>query len=296
MLANLQSINSFSRINDNYQVCDFVSGDKIFDFLSKNPKSNPILLSVLLENRANKLFENSQFVTYQNILGKIEGVALVGGKFFFKAISDSALECFAEIVCKLKIKTFAVCEKSQAEQFYHFLKQKEKDYVIHCEEVLMIFDSDTEHISQTQNIEIATQMHLKTIVDANAEIIFKERGYNPLVTNAEKFTRFYEKLIDEKRCLVLIKDGEIACKVDLTISNSLVTYFEGFYVNPKLRRQRLGFSFMQSLINNFRNSSKYISLLVDVKNVAAFSLYQKCGYREENRFSISTIYPNEFAS
>jgi ribosomal protein S18 acetylase RimI-like enzyme len=296
MFQSQQTINSYGRIASSFQVCDFVSLDEILVFLNKSPETNSILLSLIVENGLNNQIGNGHFTTYQNLLGKIEGVALMGEKIFFTASSDSALECFAEIICNLESRAFALCEKSQSEKFYQYLKDRDKDYVLHCEEILMVLDTDTTIVEDSIHIQFATQKHLTEIVNANAEIMLSERGYNPLDLNPERFIRAYSKLIDEKRCLVSLIDGEIACKVDLAMTNSLVTYFEGFYVNPNLRRQGIGFSFLQSAIAKYKNSSKYLSLLVDNKNSAAVSLYQKSGYQEKIRFSVSTIFPNEIAS
>ncbi len=160
----------------------------------------------------------------------------------------------------------------------------------------MVFDYGQEQIESFQEFIIADQTHLEVIVKANSEIMLSERGYDPLITNADSFIQSYRKLIDQNRCLVSIKDGEIVSKFDLGMTNSLITYVEGFYVNPKFRRQGLGFSSMQSLIRKIKKASKSIALLVDSKNTPAFSLYKKCGFQEVKRFSVSTIYPNEFAS
>lgn len=296
MISNQQSINSFGRIAATFQVCDFVSLDEIISYLKKDARLNSILLSLLLEQGTETPLGNGSFSTYQNIYSDIEGVALIGDKFFFNAISESALECFAEIACSLKTKTFALCEKSYTEQFYKILNQNKKDYVIHCEEILMVFDSELDQSEPSFEFIIADKSHLESIVKANSEIMLSERGYDPLVTNADSFIQSCRKLIDQNRCLVLFKDNEIACKIDLSMTNSLVTYIEGFYVNPKFRRQGLGFSSMLSLISKFKKASKFIALLVDSKNKTAFSLYEKCGFQEVSRFSVSTIYPNELAS
>jgi ribosomal protein S18 acetylase RimI-like enzyme len=296
MFSNQQTINSYGKIASTFHVCDFVSLDDILVFLNKSPKENSILLSLIIENGLSNQIGNGRFTTYQNLLGNIEGVALMGEKIFFNAASDSALECFAEMICELETKAFALCDKSQSKQFYEYLKQREKDYIVHCEEILMVLDPEYEIVNYSNELQIATQEHLGEIVKANAEIMLSERGYNPLDLNPDRFIRSYSKLIEEKRCLISLLDGEIACKVDLAMTNSLVTYFEGFYVNPKLRQQGVGFSFLQSAIAKFKNTSKYLSLLVDSKNMAAVSLYKKSGYKEILRFSVSTIFPDEIAS
>ncbi len=126
MISNQQSINSFGRIAATFQVCDFVSLDEILIYLKKDVRLNSILLSVLLEQGRETPHGNGSFSTYQNIYGDLEGVALIGDKFFFNAISESALECFAEMACSLKIKTIALCEQSYTEQFYKILNQQQK--------------------------------------------------------------------------------------------------------------------------------------------------------------------------
>jgi ribosomal protein S18 acetylase RimI-like enzyme len=296
MFSTQQTINSYSKIATSFQICDFVSMDEVLVFLNRSPEKNSILSSLIIENGLINQIGNGQFTTYQNLLGNIEGLALIGEKVFFNAASDSALEFFAEMICKLENKAFALCDTSQSVRFYEYLKQQEKDYIVHCEEILMVLDSNYAIVSSPFELEIATHEHLGEIVRANSEIMLSERGYNPLDLNPDRFIKSYAKLIDQKRCLISILDGEIACKVDLAMNNSLVTYFEGFYVNPKLRRQGVGFSFLQSVIAKFHHSSKYLSLLVDNKNTAAVSLYEKSGFKEVIHFSVSTIFPDEIAS
>ena len=115
---------------------------------------------------------------------------------------------------------------------------------------------------------------------------FETSGVNPLTKDPAGFRERYLHRIEKNRVWVLIKQGQLIFKTDVTSESAEVAYLEGVYVSPEERGKGLGRSCLQAIGQILLQRKKAIYLFVEQDNARLQSFYFKLGFRVAGHYDL----------
>lgn len=263
--------------------------EKVLDFLNQDVYKNSLILGLILENGFDKLLNKKILHIYQNVFGEIEGVGYFGRKNFCCAKSYDALVFFAEIISQQPKGAIILCEEESSSKLHQLIGLHNRTVSTYCMENLMIARENQTDLPKTNYLRFAHEKDHHFVLNANAEIIHLERGYNPLETHKDDFIESIYKLIRNRKTLIWSENDELICKIDIGPITPQVVYLEGIYVSPFYRGKGIGFQCLQEVKNMFMKNDVSLSLLVKNDNHSAVNLYKKLNFYNYCNFNFAYL-------
>jgi predicted GNAT family acetyltransferase len=264
--------------------------EEVMKFLAQDFIQNTLIIGLIEEKSFEKLLTEESLLIHKNLANEIDGVAIIGKKNLFYSKSDEALVHFAQKISTQPKGAIILCEESVSQKFFSFLTEFNSEFNSFCQEILMVAPNIQLPPNQTKrNLRLIADEDLEFVLQANAEIIESERGYNPLIEHPQEYINSIKNLIQQKKSYIWEKDNELIFKVDLPIKSSTFVYLEGIYVSPKYRRQGIGYLCIQEIKNSLIDNNSSLLLLVNTENKGAIHLYKKLGFTKHCQFSFSSL-------
>jgi predicted GNAT family acetyltransferase len=218
------------------------------------------------------------FYACHNERNDLTGVALIGHTILFEALDEGAVQSFAALARKNSSNHLLMGEHDAVRQFWNnYAVDGESPRLVHP--ILFLQRHDPFEIDHpVEGLRLATRDDLEQVVLAQAAMAFETSGVDPLAKDPAGFCERYLRRIEKDRVWVLMKEGQLIFKTDVTSESADVAYLEGVYVSPEERGKGLGRSCLQAIGNILFERKKAIYLFVEQENTRLQSFYFNLGF------------------
>lgn len=250
----------------------------VLSVLSTPSLTNVIMSGFIRDNGVASPMNRGRFYACRNERNELTGVALIGHTTLFAAFDDDAVQAFASLARENSSNHLLMGEHNAVRQFWtNYAVDGESPRLVHP--VLFLQRSAPFKEDRLfEGLRLATRKDLEEIVLAQAAMAFETSGVDPLAKDPAGFCERYVRRINKNRVWVLMKDGRLIFKVDVTSESPDVAYLEGVYVSPEERGKGLGRSCLQAIGNILLERKKAIYLFVEQENTRLQSFYFDLGF------------------
>lgn len=261
---------------------------EVLNFLAQRPLHTVAMVSLIRDNGLVSPLNRGTFYGCRDLMGELEGVALIGHATLIEARTDAGLAAFAPITrdCEQTHVMMGECDKLAT--FWHHYAEDGASPDLLCREMLFEQRFPMQGLQSVPGLRRATLDDLEMLVPVQAQLAFEECGVNPLEKDPEGFRSRCARRIEQGRSWLWVEDGRLMFRVDIIAETSDVVYLEGVYVNPEERGKGHGQRCMAQLGQTLLARVKSICLLVNEKNQKGAGFYRKAGYKLRSYYD--TIY------
>ena len=258
----------------------------VLSLLSAPSLTNVIMSGFIRDNGLDSPLNRGCFYTCHDELKNLTGVALIGHTILFEAFDEGAIRAFAALARKNSSNHLLMGEHNAVRQFWsNYAVEGEAPRLVHP--VLFLERRDAfENQHLVDGLRLATRNDLEQVVGAQAAMAFETSGVNPLTKDPAGFRERYLRRIEKNRVWVLIKDGQLIFKADVTSESEDVAYLEGIYVNPDQRGKGLGKICVEAIGNILLQRKQAIYLFVAQDNTRLQSFYFDLGFRFAGHYDL----------
>lgn len=260
---------------------------EVLAFLSVRPIHTVIMAGMIRDNGLVSELNRGVFYACRNMMGKLEGVALIGHITTIETSNDSAFQYFAELAQGHDRTHVIIGEVEKVAYFWELYASSGQPMRLACRELL--FEQRWPiQVQETINLRRATLDDIEQIMPVHAQMAFEESGVNPMEKDPVGFRERVAYRIEKGRVWVCTDQGLLVCKADVVSETPEQIYVEGVYVNPEHRGQGYGSRFISQLSRTLLTETKSLSVLVNEENRGAQLFYQKAGFKLRGYYD--TIY------
>lgn len=125
----------------------------------------------------------------------------------------------------------------------------------------------------------STPRDLDQLVPACAAMHKEEVGIDPMDRDAVGYRERIRELIDKKRSIIRIVNGEIATKCEFSAVTADAVQLMGVWTNPRYRRRGLSNELLREVCGHLFRKGKTVTLFVNDFNKPAIGLYESLGFQ-----------------
>ena len=125
----------------------------------------------------------------------------------------------------------------------------------------------------------ATARDLDALVPACAAMHKEEVGIDPLDRDSAGYRERIRELVEKKRSIVRLLDGEIVAKCEFSAVTPDAVQLMGMWTDPKLRRRGYGRALLREVCGHLARKGKTVTLFVNDFNQPAIALYERLGFK-----------------
>lgn len=251
---------------------------QVLSALSTQSLTNVIMSGFIRDNGLVSALNRGSFYACHSERNSLEGIALIGHTILFDACGEGAIQAFAALARKNPSPHLLMGECNAVREFWN-------NYAVNGEFPRrvnpILFLQRHEPFRKDHSIpqlRQATHKDLDQVVRAHAEMVFETSGIDPLTKDPAGFRERYQRRIERKRVWVLMKNGRLVFKTDVTSESAEVAYLEGVYVSAEERGKGLGSSCLQAVGRILLQRKKAIYLFVENENERLQSFYFNLGF------------------
>jgi len=258
----------------------------VLSVLSTPSLTNVIMSGFIGDNGLVSALNRGSFYACHNELQNLTGIALIGHTILFEAFDEGAIQAFASLARKNTSNHLLMGEHNAVRQFWnHYAARDESPRLIHPILFLQQRSPFKEH-HVVNGLRLATRNDLEQVVGAQAAMAFETSGVNPLTKDPDGFRERYLRRIEKNRVWVLMKQGQLIFKTDVTSESAEVAYLEGVYVSPEERGKGLGSTCLQAIGNILLQRKKALYLFVEQENTRLQSFYFNLGFSVAGNYDL----------
>lgn len=262
--------------------------EEVLAYLSRRPIHTVYMAGLIRDNGLVSPLNRGRFYAFRDRLRQIEGVALLGQKTVFEALTEAALEGFAALASGNPERQLIRGEEEQIERLLAHLSRREDTPRRICRERLLEQISPVEGVEPVTDLRPAFMEEQDEVASINARMMFEENGVNPLERDPKGVLERIRRRIAQGRVWVLIEGGRIIFKAEVISETPSASFIEGVYVSPLERGRGYGFRCMTELGRRLLARTSSLCLVVNEDNKGAQALYRKAGYQQRSRYC--TVY------
>lgn len=251
---------------------------EVLQFLAQRPIHTVTMMSLIHDNGIVSPFNRGTFYGCRDLIGQLEGVALVGHATLMETVSDRALAALAQVARECPNTHMIMGEKERVADFWSHYSKAGRRQRLACREWLYELSWPVEAREPVAGLRPARESELELVMPIQAELAFAESAVNPLHVDPKGFRERCLRRIEQGRTWVIVKSGELIFKADVISKTPEVVYLEGVWLREECRHRNLGTRFMSELLRRLLEDTKSVCLLVNETNKLAQGFYDKCGF------------------
>jgi ribosomal protein S18 acetylase RimI-like enzyme len=252
--------------------------EEVLEFLAQRPIHTVTLMGLIHDNGIVSPFNRGAFYGCRDLMGQLEGVALVGHATLMETVSDRALAALAQVARECPNTHMIMGEKERVADFWSHYSEAGRRQRLACREWLFELSWPLEARESVQGLRRATAAELELVMPIQAELAFAESGVNPLQIDPQGFRERCLRRIEQGRTWVVVENGLLVFKADVVSKTPEVIYLEGIWLRDDYRHKNISTRLMSELMRRLLEDTKSICLLVNEKNELAHGFYRKCGF------------------
>ena len=258
----------------------------VLSVLSTPSLTNVIMSGFIRDNGLVSPLNRGSFYACHNELKNLTGIALIGHTMLFEAFDEGAIQAFASLARTSSSNHLLMGEHNSVRQFWNnYAVSGESPRLIHPVLFLQRRDPFKNH-HPVEGLRLATRNDLEQVVLAQASMALETSGVDPLTKDPAGFRERYLRRIEKNRVWVLMKQGQLVFKADVTSESAEVAYLEGVYVNPEERGKGLGRICLQAIGHILLQRKKAIYLFVEQDNEPLQSFYFNLGFSVAGHYDL----------
>jgi predicted GNAT family acetyltransferase len=252
---------------------------EVLDFLSGRPAQAVIMSGLIRDNGFESPFNRGTFHACRDAAGRLEGVALIGHAVYVVAETTPVLGVFARIAQGQHDAHMILGEQEMVGRFWSHYAPAGQTPRLFSRELLFEQRWPVPAREPVEGLRPATLEDLMLVMPVHAAMAYEESGVNPIDVDLHGFRMRCARRIEHGRVWVLVEDGNLLFKADITSDTPECVYLEGVYVDAASRQQGYGLRCLSQLGCHLLERTKTVSALVNEQNLAAQALFQKVGYK-----------------
>jgi ribosomal protein S18 acetylase RimI-like enzyme len=252
---------------------------EVLEFLSVRPIHTVAMAGFIRDNGIVNELHRGTFYGCRNLLGELEGVALIGHSNLIETRTDRALRAFAHVAKSCKSAHLIMGEQQRIEEFLEYYAEGGQQPRRACREVLFELRWPVETRDEIPGLRLGTVEDLDLVVPVHAQMSFEESGIDPLEKDPLGFRERCARRLRQNRTYVWIEDGELLFKADVISDTPEVIYLEGVWVSPDKSGKGHALRCLSQLAQTLLKRTDSICLLTNIENEKARKFYQKAGFK-----------------
>ena len=254
--------------------------DAVLEFLNRRPVHTVAMTSFIYDNGIESPLNRGSFYGYHDRCGNLEGVALIGHTTLVEARSKEALQALAFAAKTSGSRMHMImCEGDLAFDFWADAVDAFDAPKMICREYLFEIGFPFHVQDCKYELRLANESELEKIAEAHAEVAFMETGVDPLLADRNGFLDRVLRRIKQGRIYVVVENGELVFKADVTALTTEVAYLEGIYVNSNRRGEGIAPNCLAEVGRRLLEQVRHVCLLSNSEYSNAHRSFQKAGFR-----------------
>lgn len=270
-------------------VCELDRSDEaeVLGFLARRPIHTVFMSSLIGDNGLVSPHNRGSFYACRDLMGQIDGVALLGHATVIETRTEHSISAFAGLARNCQNSHLIRGERDTVGGFWkHYASPGQEPRLVRSERLLELRAPlrSFEHV----DLRRATLADLDKVMAVNTSMAFEEGGLSPMQRDPQGFRHRTARRINQGRVWVWIQDSRLIFKADLIGQTPQVSYLEGIHVHAEERRKGYALRCLSQLSAILLGSTQSICLTVNEQNKKAAALYEKAGYQFHSNYE--TIY------
>lgn len=266
---------------------------EVLSFLAARPIHTVIMAGQIRDHGLVSPLNRGTFYGCRNLMGQLEGVALIGHVTMVETFNDGVLNVFAELAQDYEQTHVIIGELEKVARFWERYAPSGQPLRLACRELLFEQRWPVE-VKGAVDLRRATLDDIEQIMPVHAQMALEECGVNPMERDPIGFRERVACRIQKGRVWACTKQGQLICKADVVSDTPEQTYLEGVYVNPEHRGRGFGARFISQLSRTLLAQTKSLSVLVNEQNPAAQLFYQKAGFKLRGLYDTIYLAPQQW--
>jgi len=247
-------------------------------FLEERPLETFVMNGLIRDNGIESLLNRGTFYGCRGNEGRLEGVALLGHAVFIDAPSAQARRSLAKVARRSQKMHMIMGERRIVENFWACYSLAGLSPRLATLQVLLALNALHGDGARLSNLRRARVSDLDLLVPVHASLACLESGVNPLSIDPVGFRARCRRRIEQGRIWVWIEHARLIFKADIISETPHVSYIEGVYVDPEMRRQGHGVRCLADLCRALLPQTGSVCVLVNEAHRDAQRFFEKVGF------------------
>ncbi|HUP45044.1 MAG TPA: GNAT family N-acetyltransferase [Thermoanaerobaculia bacterium] len=251
-------------------------------FLNREPLINVYLLSRLEEERsaaATQIFAVRHEGTIVMVASLASNVVLAAAPDERQERIESATALLADRITNRMLPVRAIISPAKlVEPLWEQLRSRvDPPTVIRMTQPIYAIRRRLD-FPELKKARFGTRRDLDKLVPACAAMHKEEVGIDPLLRDAAGYRERIRELVDQRRSIVRVEQGEIAAKCEFSAVTAGAVQLMGVWTHPRFRRRGLAREMLREVCGHLFRKGKAVTLFVNDFNEPAIALYESLGF------------------
>ncbi|HEX7150125.1 MAG TPA: GNAT family N-acetyltransferase [Thermoanaerobaculia bacterium] len=252
------------------------------EFLQRDPLINVYLISRLLEEKT--LAATQMVVVRYNgaivlVASLATNIVLSADPALPKDLTDASIAVIAERIIMRMLPVRAIISPAPlVESLWLQLRSRlDPPTVVRMNQPIYAIRRRVDFPDLTVS-RYSTVRDLDALVPACAAMHKEEVGIDPLERDAGGYRERIRELIERKRSVIRVVDGQIASKCEYSAVTNEAVQLMGVWTHPRFRRRGLSRETLSEVCGHLFRKGKTVTLFVNDFNSPAIALYESLGF------------------
>lgn len=252
-------------------------------FLRRDPLINVYLISRILEERFAPSTQTVEVRHNRDIVlvaSLATNIVLAGDSELPQDVTETAIAVIAERILTRLLPVRAIISPAHlVEMLWARLRTRlDPPTVVRMNQPVYAMRGRFDYPDLKES-RYATTRDLEALVPACAAMHREEVGIDPLERDAAGYRERVRELVDQKRSVIRVVDGEIAVKCEYSAVTNETVQLMGVWTNPRFRRRGYARALLREVCGHCARKGKTVTLFVNDFNLPAIALYEDLGFQ-----------------
>jgi len=252
-------------------------------FLRRDPLINVYLISRILEER---FAPSTQTVEVRHnrevvlVASLATNVVVAGDRELPQDVTETAIAVIAERILTRMLPVRAIISPAHlVEMLWARLRTRlDPPTVVRMNQPVYAMRGRLDYPDLKES-RYATMRDLEALVPACAAMHREEVGIDPLDRDAAGYRERVRELVEQKRSVIRVVDGQIAAKCEYSAVTSETVQLMGVWTHPSFRRRGYARALLREVCGHCARKGKTVTLFVNDFNLPAIALYEDLGFQ-----------------
>lgn len=252
-------------------------------FLRRDPLINVYLISRILEERFASSTQTVEVRHNRDIVlvaSLATNIVLAGDTELPDDVTETAIAVIAERILTRMLPVRAIISPAHlVEMLWSRLRTRlDPPTVVRMNQPVYAIRGRLDY-PDLKEARYATMRDLESLVPACAAMHREEVGIDPLERDAAGYRERVRELIEQKRSIIRLVDGEIAAKSEYSAVTTETVQLMGVWTSPRHRRRGYARALLREVCGHCARKGKTVTLFVNDFNLPAIALYEDLGFQ-----------------
>jgi predicted GNAT family acetyltransferase len=252
-------------------------------FLRRDPLINVYLISRILEER---FAPSTQTVEVRHnrevvlVASLATNIVLAGDRELPQDVTETAIAVIAERILTRMLPVRAIISPAHlVEMLWARLRTRlDPPTVVRMNQPVYAMRGRLDYPDLKES-RYTTMRDLEALVPACAAMHREEVGIDPLDRDAAGYRERVRELVEQKRSVILMINGQIAAKCEYSAVTNETVQLMGVWTNPRFRRRGYARALLHEVCGHCARKGKTVTLFVNDFNLPAIALYEDLGFQ-----------------